>query len=322
VIAAGWTLTVLDIGVVRAGSTHVAIWDWFNGHNIVKVIPPGSGNEYTGLGSTVHAYPSASVQRQYTITSDPNAGDQPGNDYVQVPTQDGINVSLEGTFFFTTGFDGSQAGERLVRDFDSRFGVRTFNVDATSANQLYPWQGNTGWEAWLNTVVRPIINNDLRVEIGKYTCAQLVSSCSLVYNQSISAVKSAGTTSNSTLAQIQSAINASLETDIQSTLGEDYFCARTPTGQCSQQSGIQFRLAKVTLPGTIQNEINRAQAQYAAVGEAKAQLQQAHYQAAANAEKENGYRSCPACAAIDELKAIPSNVTTFAPGAGFAITTK
>lgn len=47
---------------------------------------------------------------------------------------------------------------------------------------------------------------------------------------------------------------------------------------------------------------------------------QAQVEAKANEERQKGYQACPACATIDTLKAIPPTVTTFAPGAGFAIT--
>lgn len=303
-----------QIGVVRSGPSGVWVGAWFNGHKIRGVVPPGSGSQYIGLGSEVHYYPADTVQRQYTITSDPGQGDQTGIDYVQVPTNDGIEVRVDGTFFFTTGFNSSPAGVALVKDFDNRFGTRQFNVNANSSNQLFPWEGNAGWEAFLNTVVRPIINNDLRVEIGKYKCAQLQSSCALVYQQSANAVNT-GTSSNATLTQIQNAINSSLESDIKTTLGQDYF--QVP-GQ-SQSQGIQFRLADVQLPGTVQNEIENAQAQFAKVGSSRAKVQQAKLDAEANAEREKGYENCPACAEAAVLGSIPSNVTTFAPGGNFAV---
>lgn len=303
-LSARWTPQPGQIGVVRAGSSALWIGDWFKGHDIKEIVSPGSGNTDIGLGSIVHAYPADSVQRTYTITADPNQGDQTGVDYVQVPTSDGINVSLEGTFYFTTGFNGTAPGEKLVKDFDNRFGVRTFNPNANSANQLHAYDGNAGWESFLNTVIRPIIDNDLRQEIGKYTCAQLQSACALVYNANAHV---GAANNNQTLTQIQNAINASLEADVKSTLGQDYF------------SQVSFRLSRVTLPGTIQTEIEKAQAQFAAVGTAKAEVQQAQQQAQANEERQRGYALCPACAAIDELKAIPSNVTVYAPGGNTAV---
>lgn len=312
VLTARYTPQAGQVGVVRQGSS--ALWpgDWFNGHNIKQVIPPGAGNTSIGLGSEVHAYPAASQQRFYSITSDPSRGDRLGVDYVQVPTSDGVNVSIEATIYFYTAFDGSPAGNALARDFDNQFGTRTFPV-AGSTDQLHAWDGSDGWEAFLDTIIRPIIDNDLRQQIATDTCAQLVSSCSLVYNQTGGSVVKPVTTgqqNNSSIANIQNAINASLQADVKSTLGEDFF------------SRVEFRLSKVELPVVIQNEIDNAQAEYAKVATSEAQLKQARVQAQANAAREAGYRACPACAAIDQLKAIPSNVTTFAPGAGFAITSK
>jgi hypothetical protein len=258
----------------------------------------------------VHWYPADSVQRNYTITSDASRGDRPGVDVVEVPTSDGVRVGLEGTFYFTTDFNGSPTGQRQVRDFDNRFGVRTFAVVGQNGNELHPWEGIDGWEAFLDTVIRPIIDNDLRRSVAGVTCAQLVSSCALVHNQSVSALKNGGSTNNAEIQQIQDAINQSLQADIQQTLGQVYF------------SNVRFLLAKVALPAAIQGQIDQAQAQFAAVGTAQAQVQQARLQAQANREREAGYHGCPACASIDELKAIPPNVTTFAPGGGFAITNR
>lgn len=298
-----------EIGVVRSGPATSWVGDWFNGHSIKKIIEPGSGNQSIGLGSVVHWYPADSVQRNYTITSDASRGDRPGVDVVEVPTGDGVRVGLEGTFYFTTAFNASAEGQQLLKDFDNRFGVRTFPVIGSNGNELHPWQGIDGWSAFLDTVIRPIIDNDLRRAVGSVQCAQLVSSCSLVHQQSVAALKnSGGSTNNAQIQQIQDQINQTLSADIKQTLGHDYF------------SDVQFLLSKVALPTSIQDQIDAAQAQFAAVGTAQAQVQQAHLQAKANSERESGYKGCPACAQIDELKAIPSNVTTYAPGAGFAVT--
>ena len=44
--------------------------------------------------------------------------------------------------------------------------------------------------------------------------------------------------------------------------------------------------------------------------------------AKANAARQSGYNSCPTCAQIDILKSLPSGLTTYAPGQGFAVTGK
>jgi uncharacterized protein YqfA (UPF0365 family) len=114
------------------------------------------------------------------------------------------------------------------------------------------------------------------------------------------------------LAAVQDSINTSLKSDLISALGADpkdpFFI------------NLRFNISRITLPANIQSAVDNAQAAYAAVSQAQAEVQQAQAQAAANQARQQGYVQCPACAVIDELKAIPSNVTTFAPGAGFAIT--
>ena len=107
---------------------------------------------------------------------------------------------------------------------------------------------------------------------------------------------------------IEQQINGNLEHDIRNVLGEDYF------------SNITFLLNRVTLPTQVQTQIDEAQAQYAAVAASAAKVQQARLDAQANEIRESGYRQCPACAQIDVYKAIPPTITTFAPGAGVAIT--
>ena len=292
------------IGVVRSG-TSIWPWTYLNGHNIRGTIAPGSGKTWTGFGSTVHYYPSDSVQRTYTITSNANQGDTPGVDVVTVPTSDGVQVGIEGTFYFTTAFNGSSGGTALVRDFDNRFGVRTFTVGVVGQGpELHAWEGTDGWEAFLDQVIRPVINADLRASIGGTSCAQLVSSCALVHQSTTAAPQGNGTS----IQAIEQQINGNLEHDIRNVLGEDYF------------SNITFLLNRVTLPTQVQTQIDEAQAQYAAVAASAAKVQQARLDAQANEIRESGYRQCPACAQIDVYKAIPPTITTFAPGAGVAIT--
>lgn len=313
-----------EIGVTRSGPSHVWAPAFFNGHGIRGVVAPGSGSTYIGLGSTVHWYPADNSQRIYTITSDPRRGDRPGVDVVQDQTSDGVLMGIEGTFYFKTNFNGGPAGQNSVRAFDNQFGVRTFPVVGSSTNggepkQVHAYDGTVGWEAFLDANIRPIIENDLRRSIANVTCAQLVSSCALVkqnnggVQKGTQVIANGGQTNSQKIQQIQDQIQSSLESDIQATLGQDYFSE-------GGRHGVIFLLAKPTLPGKIQNEIDNAQAAYAAVNTSAAKVQQATQDKLANQQREQGYKACPACAEAAILAAIPGNVTTFAPGAGFAIT--
>jgi hypothetical protein len=79
-------------------------------------------------------------------------------------------------------------------------------------------------------------------------------------------------------------------------------------------------LSKVDLPANVQTAINQAQAAFAGVTESQAALQRAQIDAKADAARQAGYDSCPTCAQIDIVKALPSGLTTYAPGQGFSVT--
>jgi hypothetical protein len=137
--------------------------------------------------------------------------------------------------------------------------------------------------------------------------SELVSSCALVRNAR-GGLAPVGRSNNGNIAKVQQAINSSLTTDLQQTLGGRFF------------NDIRFNLVRITLPTKVQNAVDDAQAAFAQVTQAQARVQSARADAEANRIRQRGYRDCPACAQIDELKAIPRSVQTYAPGAGFAVT--
>jgi regulator of protease activity HflC (stomatin/prohibitin superfamily) len=287
-----------EVGVVRNGGP-------LDNNKIRQVIQPASNLTWTGFASSVHKYPSQ--QRFYTITSDDKRGDRPGVDVVRVPSSDGVDMGLEGTLYFSLTTE-----EQSLRQFDDKFGTRRFvGVDGSPH---YAWEGDEGWLTFLDQIIRPIVDNDLRAQVADFRCAQLVSSCALVQNspgQGNTAPPGNGKAgaNNSNIAQIQNAINSSLADDLKATLGGDFLI------------GIKFNLVKVTLPEEVQAAVNQAQAQFAKVSEAQAKVAQAAAEAQANERRQAGYDKCRTCAQIDITKAqaevvksIPSNVTVYAPG--------
>jgi len=289
-----------EVGVVRNGGP-------LDNNKIRQVIQPASNLTWTGLWSSTHKYPSQ--QRFYTITSDEKRGDRPGVDVVRVPSSDGVDMGLEGTLYFSLTTD-----EASLRAFDDKFGTRRFR--AVDGTPYYAWEGDDGWLAFLDQIIRPIVDNDLRAQVADFRCAQLVSSCALVQNSPTqptlpTPVPAPGKTgaNNTNIAQIQNAINSSLLDDLKATLGGDFL------------TGIRFNLVKVTLPEEVQAAVNQAQAQFAKVSEAQAKVAQAVAEAQANERRQLGYTKCPTCAQIDitkaqaeVVKAIPANVTVYAPG--------
>jgi regulator of protease activity HflC (stomatin/prohibitin superfamily) len=282
-----------EVAVVRNGGP-------FDDHRIRQTIDPASGLTWTGFWSSVHMYPAQ--QRFYTITADVGHGERPGVDVVHTPTSDGVNVGIEGTIYFQLTLD-----HLALRTFDDKFGTRKFRgVDGVIRNA---YEGDDGWSGFLDQIVRPVIDNNLREQINNFRCADLVSSCALVQNAGAKRVSGPGGRSNNgNIAKVQDAINSSLANDLQQTLGGQFF------------TNIRFNLVRITLPPKVQQAVDDAQAAFAQVTQAQARVESARADAQANAIRERGYRDCPACAQIDELKAIPPSVQTFAPGAGFSVT--
>jgi regulator of protease activity HflC (stomatin/prohibitin superfamily) len=284
-----------EVAVVRNGGP-------LDNHKVRQVIEPASALTWTGLWSSSHKYPAQ--QRFYTITANADRGDRSGVDVENDPTADGVEVGVEGTIYFTLNTDPA-----VLKQFDDKYGTREYR----GADDVlrHPYGNDEGWSSFLDQIVRPVISNDLREQIGDFRCSELQASCALVQNSNGAVVKTptgGGTQTNFNITKIQDSINTSLTQDLKTTLGGDYF------------TGVKFNLAKITLPTELQTAINKAQAAFAAVTEAQARVASARADADANAQRQRGYRDCPACATIDTLKAIPPNVTTFAPGAGFAIT--
>ena len=288
-----------QIGVVRNGGA-------FDNNRIRQVITPGSGLTWTGIASVTHKYPAQ--QRFYTITADTSRGDTSGVDVVTTPSSDGVDMGIEGTIYFTLKLD-----EASIKGFDERFGTRQFR--GIDGELRHAYDDEAGWSTFLDSIVRPVIENDLRIQVNKFRCAELVSSCALVQNTTPGTarptpVNPAGAQNNTNIAKMQDAVNESLPKDLEDMLGGDFF------------EGIRFNLARVTLPKNVQDAVNKAQAAYAAVSEAQARVAQAKADADANKKRQEGYNACPACAQIDIIKAFPPGLTTYAPGGTSAVPLK
>ncbi|MEV7805703.1 SPFH domain-containing protein [Microbispora sp. NPDC088329] len=287
-----------EVAVVRDGGP-------LDDNKVRQVIDPGSGVTWIGWWSQIHRYPAQ--QRYYTITSNAGHGERSGVDVVNVPSSDGVNMGIEGTLYFGLNLDHA-----TLKSFDDKFGTRKFRD--TSGKTYYPYDGDDGWSAFLDQIIRPVIDNDLRAQINNFRCAELVSSCALVQNNS-GGQQNAGAPqqgNNGNIAKIQEAVNTSLAEDLKSTLGADYL------------TGIHFNLSRVTLPTEVQEAVNQAQAAFAKVTEAQAKVAQARAEADANKARQDGYNRCPTCAEIEKLKALPQGITVYAPGntGGVALPTK
>jgi regulator of protease activity HflC (stomatin/prohibitin superfamily) len=283
------------VGVIKNGGP-------LDTRSIRQIVDPGAGLTWTGwFSQSPHEYPAAHVTRTYTLTADATRGARNESDVAWLPTEDGVQVGVEATLFYH--FIGELDKESL-KDFDRSYGTRRFPVDGRHGSEtLYPWQGEAGWNGMLDTVFRPVLENDMRREIGRFGCAELLPSCKLVRRAFRHPEEQPGTN----IARIERAINHTLESDLANTLGHRYFW------------GLHFRIAKVTLPENIQTAIDRAQASYANVADARAKARQATYQDRRNKQLADTYDRSPALANIEALKAlksIPKGSTVILSGGG------
>jgi regulator of protease activity HflC (stomatin/prohibitin superfamily) len=275
------------VGVVRNGGP-------LDTRTIRQVLMPGQRLTWIGFFSEhPHEYPASNVNRTYSVTSDPKRGSRPGVDVVTVPTRDGVQVGIEATVFMR--FVGER-NLKVLKQFDVSYGTRRF--PSANGRRLYPWQGDDGFATWLDNLFRPVLDYNLRREIGRFDCAELVASCSLVSSgRAASGTAAVMTPRVADAGAIANRISASLQRDLTRTLGEPYFW------------NIRMRISRVTLPTGVQAAVDEAQAKYVEVNGAKAELKQAAYEKKRNQLLGEAYNESPALANIDALKALPKQAT-------------
>lgn len=276
-----------EVAVVRNGGA-------LDDNSIRSIIKPNSTYSLQGIYSDVHKYIAGNSQRYYTISPDPEAGDKTGVDYVEVPTKDGVQVRLDGTLYFHTAFTdptGTTVNDDLIRKFDTEYGLRTFEGS-------HPYDDTEGWQKFLDVIVRPVIDNTIREEIGRFNCADLVSSCALIQSQGqVDLTKVNGSQNTQNFEAVQTAIQDRLESGINSALGAEYL------------NGIQFRLAGVHLPPNVQDAIDTTQASFAEVAKSQAELRQAEFQAKAKSLLADQYAKSPVQAYVDAVRSAPAGST-------------
>jgi regulator of protease activity HflC (stomatin/prohibitin superfamily) len=276
------------VGVVRNGGP-------LDKRDIRQILDPGQRLTWTGwFSQDPHEYPAAHVELLYTVTSDPRRGARSGVDVVTVPTSDGVQVGLEATIFFH--FIGDR-DPQLLRRFDTGFGTRRF--ESADGASLKPWDGDEGFSAFMDSVFRPVLENDLRREIGRFRCEQLVASCTLLRHPArvVNVGDAVDESSNVNIALIEERLTKSLEADLTRTLEAPYFW------------GVHFRLASVTLPSGVQDVIDDVHAKYASVSGARAEASRARYEDARNRTLAETYQKSPALARIHAIRSAPKGST-------------
>lgn len=261
----------------------------FDNHNIRQIIHNGEGNTWTGWFSEVRDYPSSDSERIYKFDNGDGADAGP----VQVPSRDGVQMTLVGTFYLNTAFDGTKEGDALLKSFDTKYGNREF--DGAKVYDL----DDGGFSKWLNVAVKPTIDSSIRETIAQFDCKALVPSCALIQNGNgrvdVSAATSKDGKSNTTI--VQDRLNKKVAEDIKSKLGGEFF------------KNIRFSLGAVQPEERVRAAIAEAQSAFASISKSDASVKAAKADAQANRERQKGYNDCSVCGKIDTIKALPRGLT-------------
>lgn len=276
-----------DICVVQQGGP-------FDGRGVKEVRQPSSGLSNIGIYNKQRCFPA--TERNYIISADPARADRRAVDQFSTPTQDAVQVRIEGQAIFRLTTDPA-----ALTSFYQRFGVRTFDGE-------HPYDGDAGWSAFLDVAFRPVLDNALREAIGGYRCVQLNNTCAYVQQEPGSVGKApTATQTGQNLAEVQGKIASTLQQDLEQTLGGKYFEA------------VQFRLVQVTFDPEIQKAVTEATAARAQVATKRLEAQQrveqaigdrrvAEQKAQAIRATRGAYAGNPAQARIDQLRALPSGL--------------
>ena len=312
IAAIGIGLVVLIGGLIalsslaRTGPNEVGVV--YNGGPLDKktqrqLIPPASGLTWTGfLSQDPRVYPSEGSPRRYIITSTPAAATASASTTsASRPPTASTSVSRRRS----PSRPASPASPTTRSSRSSTPASATAPIPSPApGNRLHPWEGDEGFGAFLDTEFRPVLDNALRETIGRFRCDQLVSSCALLSNKGGTLDEASGNKTNANLVEVQKAIAGALNTDLSGNLGGSYF------------KNVTVVVSAVRLPERVQTAVNEAQAQFAEVNKANADLQKARIRKQVNDTLGRSYENCPACAEIDALKSIPANVTAISLGGG------
>lgn len=299
----------------------------FDNRDIREVRKPSSGVKLSGLYSEGREYIAGNENRYYRVSSDPSLGKQSGADVIQIPTKDGVNVEIDAQITFRTDLTDEYGNvtlceeplgcnpdeyKYLVEKFDTAYGNREFA--SKTGGSYHVWDGNSGWNAFLDSIFRPVVENAFREQIGSVNCSDLVSSCALVQSSvqgQEANVKFTPKDNQANFEKIQTNVQERIESGVKSALGAEYL------------TGFKVQLTKVSLPESVQQAIDAAQSNFAQIAEARARKEQAQYQAEANEILSKSYRNNPQLAYIKAVEALGRNssatIVLGEPGTGLTL---
>ncbi len=186
------------------------------------MVESGSGAQFLGWGDRVEYLPAG--QRNYIVSSVTGEGDREGSDIIKVPAKGGVSMNFEISVYFklnthTDDIKGFEGG--TLRKFYEQICKK---YDCTSEG---------GWRKMLNDNFRKIIETSMREKTFNYTVDELYAN----------SVGDASGTEDAIL-KIQQEIASQLKSNINRTLGGEFFCGPTFDRNKKACPDFQFNINK------------------------------------------------------------------------------
>ncbi|HSE29357.1 MAG TPA: SPFH domain-containing protein [Candidatus Saccharimonadales bacterium] len=294
-----------QIAVVRNGGP-------FDDRKPFMTIGSGSNIKWTGWWSKVRYYPSSPQPIDFVGAY---KTDEPGVNYNAFPTRDGIDVGIKGQMLITITGDAEK-----LKEFDASYGSRKYRgADGEFYFPSDSYDELKGWRAFLDAVLIKASDAAIRDEIVKYDCTALNPKCKLVKPQTTTEVKPGQTPveviNPDAMTPEATSNREKIQTAVQKRLEEEL----AKLGGWVGEIKVVFNSVELVISDKVQTSIDKTLAAWADANAAQAAKAKAVLDADANEARQRGYNTCPSCAQIDALNALPDGLLSLG-GAGLGIT--
>lgn len=180
------------------------------GRHFKKIILPGSGSTFLGIGDDVKWLPAG--QRNYIVSKKKGEGDKKDTiDFIRVPAKGGVNMDFEVSVYFKL----NTHTDDLPQDSQYKKGG-TLRRFWESIGKKYAADTDKGWDSMINDNFRKIIEASMRQKTFNYTVDELYANA-----------EGAASGKEDAILKIQAAIADALQSDVNRTLGGEFFCGPT-----------------------------------------------------------------------------------------------